>query len=99
VIDDLGGWFYHFIAILPTGRKSRNVGLPQNGSDFVGALDYGGYNDDARECSSSGTFRRGATWAWGVFGKMPRRRQGMQQSMYFASSNQGRVERWCARLH
>jgi len=27
--------------------------------------------------------------AWGVFGKMPRRRQGLQQSMYLAIPNQG----------
>jgi hypothetical protein len=89
VIEDLGGWFYHFIAILPTARKSRNVGLSQDGGDFVGALDYGGDNDDDRECSRSGTFRGGTTWAYGVFGKMPRRRQGMHQSMYLAISNQG----------
>jgi hypothetical protein len=74
----VGGSFYPFIAILPTARTGRNVGLSQNGGDFVGTLDYGGDNDDARECSRSGTFRRGATWACGVFGKMPRRRQGMR---------------------
>jgi hypothetical protein len=29
VLDAVGGWFYTFTAILPTARKSRNVGLPQ----------------------------------------------------------------------
>jgi hypothetical protein len=88
-MEDLGGWFYPFATILPTARKSRNVGLSQDGVDFVGALGYGGDNYDARECSRSGTFRGGATWAYGVFCKMPRRRQGMHQSMYLASSNEG----------
>jgi hypothetical protein len=44
---------------------------------LLGAFDYGGDNDDARECSRGGTFRGGATRACGVFDKMPRRRQGM----------------------
>jgi hypothetical protein len=95
----VGGSFYYFIAILPTARKRRNVGLSQNGGDFVGAFDCGGDNGAACECSGSRTFRGGAAWACGVFGKMPGRRQGMQQSMYLAISNQGRVERWCARMH
>jgi hypothetical protein len=79
-----------FYSISPTARKTRNVGLSENKGDFVGALDYGGDNDDARECSRSGTFGSGATGARGVFGKMPRRRQGMHQSMYLEISNQGR---------
>jgi len=42
----------------------------------------------------------GATWACGVFGKMPRRRQGMYQSLYVEISNQGRrMERCHTRLH
>jgi hypothetical protein len=80
-------------AILPTARNSRNVELSQNDGDFVGALDCDGDNDDARESSRSGVFRSGATEARGVFGKMPRWRHGMQQSMYLAISNQrARVE-------
>jgi hypothetical protein len=48
----------------------------------------------------SGALRGGATWACGVFGKMPRRRQGMRQPLYVEISNQGsRVERCHARLH
>jgi hypothetical protein len=73
--------------------KSRNAELSQNGAGFAGALDRGGDNHDGREGSRS-DFRGGATWACGVFGKMPRRRQGVQQSMYLTISNQGpRVER------
>jgi hypothetical protein len=82
--------FYPFYSISPTARKTHNVGLSENKGDFVGALDYGGDNHDARECSRSGTFGSGATGARGVFGKMPRRRQGMHQSMYLEISNQGR---------
>jgi hypothetical protein len=70
--------------------RSRNVGLSQNDGDVVGALDYGGDNHDARDCSRSSTFRGGATWACGVFGKMPRRRQGMRQPLYVEISDQGR---------
>jgi hypothetical protein len=58
--------------------------------DVVGALDYGGDNRDARGGSRSSTFRGGATWACGVFGKMPRRRQGMRQPLYVEISDQGR---------
>jgi hypothetical protein len=68
--------------------RSRNVGLSQNDGDVVGALDYGGDNHDARDCSRSSTFRGGATWACGVFGKMPR--QGMRQPLYVEISDQGR---------
>ena len=85
---------------LPTARKSRNVGRSQNRSDLVGAFDCRADNDDVREGPGSRTFRGGAAWACGLSGKMPRRQQGMQQSMYLEISNQGRgVERWCARLH
>jgi hypothetical protein len=98
------GWFHEIkhdgYRLIVRREGKRVAAASQNGSYFVDAFDYGGDNDDARECSRSGTFRGGATWAYGVFGKMPRRRQGMQQSMYLEISNQGRrVERWCARLH
>jgi hypothetical protein len=78
-----------------------NVGSSQNsGDDLVGALDYGRDNHAARDCPGRGALRGGATWACGVFGKMPRRRQGMRQSLYVEISNQGRrMERCHARLH
>jgi hypothetical protein len=86
----------HGVPKAKEGRMSRNVGFSQNGSDFVGAVDYG----DARKRSRSVTFRGGATWACGVFGKMPRRRQGMRQPLYLEISDQRRrVERCYARLH
>jgi hypothetical protein len=72
--------------------RSRTVGLSQNGGDVVGALDYGGDNRDARGGSRSSTFRGGATWACGVFGKMPRRRQGMRQPLYVNLRPGRRVE-------
>jgi hypothetical protein len=87
----LGGPFY----LLGNGGPSQN-----RGNDVVGALDYGRDNPAARDCPGSGDLRGGAAWACGVFGKMPRQRQGMRQSLYFATSNQGRrVERCHARLH
>jgi hypothetical protein len=82
-----------FTLTLLTARRSRNAGLSQNSAGFVGALDYGGDRHDARDGSGSGFFRGGAIWACGVFGKMPRRRRRLQQSMYLTISNQGaRVE-------
>jgi hypothetical protein len=94
MVEDLGVGSIPFAVVLRTARKSRNAGLSQNGAGFVGALDCGGDNHDGREGSRNDVFRGGATWACGVFGKMPRRRQGVQQSMYLTISNQGsRVER------
>jgi hypothetical protein len=87
----VGGPFY----LLGNGRSSQN-----NSHDLVGTLDYGRDNHAARDCPGRGALRGGATWACGVFGKMPRRRQGMRQSLHFEISNQGRrVERYHARLH
>ena len=87
----VGGPFY----LLGNGGFSQN-----NGDDLVGALDYGRDTRAARECSRGGAHRGGATWACGVFGKMPRRRQGMRQPLYVEISNQRRrVERCHTRLH
>ena len=87
-------------------RPIRNEGLGNGGSsqnsgdDLVGALDYGRDNAAARDCLESGALRGGPTWACGVFGEMPRRRQGMHQSLYVEISNQGRrMERCHTRLH
>jgi hypothetical protein len=83
-----------FTLMLLTANRSRNAGLSQNGAGFVGALDCGGDKRDARDGSGRDVFRGGAIWACGVFGKMPRRRRRLQQSMYLTNSNQGaRVER------
>jgi hypothetical protein len=46
----------------PTARKSRNVGFSQNGSDFIGAVDYGGDNDDARDRSRNRNFKGGVKY-------------------------------------
>ena len=78
----VGGPFY----LLGNGGSSQN-----SGDDLVGALDYGRDNAAARDCPGSGALRGGATWACGVFGKMPRRRQGMHQSLYVEISNQGLI--------
>ena len=87
----VGGPFY----LLGNGGSSQN-----SGDDLVGALDYGRGNAAARDCPGSGALRGGATSACGVFGKMPRRRQGMHQSLYVEISNQGRrMERCDTRLH
>jgi hypothetical protein len=95
----VGGSFYPFIAFCRLQGRNRNVGLSQNGGDFVGAIDCGSDNDDARQRSRSGTFRGGATGARSLFGKVPRWLQCMQQSMYLQGSNEGRMERWRAHLH
>jgi hypothetical protein len=82
-------------------RVLDNGGSSQNSSDdLVGALDYGRDNAAARDCPGSGALRGGAAWAYGLFGKMPRRRQGMYQSLYVEISNQGRgMERCHTRLY
>jgi hypothetical protein len=74
--------------ILPT-RKSRDARLSQDSAGFVGALRYGGDQHDAGFGSTSDVHGRGTSWAWGVSGKMPRRRQGLQQPMYLAIPKQG----------
>jgi len=57
--------------------RSRDIGLLQNSHDFVGALDYGGNENNARECSRAGDCGRGAARACGVSDKMPRWRHEM----------------------
>jgi hypothetical protein len=77
-VSDLGGdasWWL-VLSCRPQGR-GHDIGLSQNNDDFVGALDYGGNKDDARECSRTGNFRRRAAWACGVSDKMPRWRHEM----------------------
>jgi len=89
-----GGLFYAFFGkvtsvILPTARKSRDATRSQNSAGCAGALRYGGGEHDAGFGSTSDVHGRRTSWTWGVSGKMPRRRQGLQQSMYLAIPNQG----------
>jgi len=63
--------------------------MAQDSGGFVGALDGRGVKHDVRDGPGSDVFRQGAIWACGLFAKMPRRRQGMQQPMYLTISNQG----------
>jgi hypothetical protein len=60
----VGGPFY----LLGNGGSLQN-----SGGDVVGPLDYGRDNHAACDCPESGALGGGATWACGVFGKMPRR--------------------------
>jgi hypothetical protein len=53
---------------------NRRNGQSQGGIVFVGPLHCGNDNDGAREGSRSEVFRKRATWACDVFGKMSRRR-------------------------
>jgi hypothetical protein len=87
--------------MLPTARNSRDARhLQDSGAGFVGALRYGGDKHNAGFGSTSDVLGRGTNGAWGVPGQMPRRRQGLQQSMYLAIPDQGtRVARCRARLH
>jgi hypothetical protein len=64
-------WMQVGLSCRPQGR-GRDAETVTNGDDFVGALDYGGNNNDARECTRTSNFRRKAARACGVPDKMSR---------------------------